>query len=65
MVFYYKTRDPSYLVYVGRDKYENEELIKHGWDNDVWFHVDKVSTVKAVRTLSFTTLFHIKFAYAK
>ena len=45
MVFYYKTRDPSYFVYVGRDKYENEELIKHGWENDVWFHVDKVRTV--------------------
>ena len=43
MVFYYKTREPSYFVYVGRDKYENEELIKHGWDTDVWFHVDKVS----------------------
>lgn len=44
MVFYYETRDESYLVYVGRDKYENEDLIKHGWDNDVWFHVDKLSS---------------------
>ncbi|PXF41564.1 Coiled-coil domain-containing protein 25 [Gracilariopsis chorda] len=44
MVFYYKTRDDSYHVYVGKDKYENEELIKHGWDNDVWFHVDKLSS---------------------
>lgn len=44
MVFYYKTCDPSYHVYVGKDKYENEHLIKHGWDNDVWFHVDKLSS---------------------
>ncbi|KAI0562735.1 hypothetical protein FGB62_54g121 [Gracilaria domingensis] len=44
MVFYYKTRDSSYHVYVGKDKYENEELIKYGWDNDVWFHVDKLSS---------------------
>lgn len=44
MVFYFKTRDPSYHVYVGKDKYENEELIKYGWENDVWFHVDKLSS---------------------
>jgi hypothetical protein len=44
MVFYYITCDPSYKVYVGRDKYENEELIAHGWENDVWFHVDKLSS---------------------
>lgn len=44
MVYYYKTCDPSYHVYVGKDKHENEELIKHGWDNDVWFHVDKLSS---------------------
>lgn len=44
MVFFYKTCDSSYHVYVGKDKYENELLIKHGWDNDVWFHVDKMSS---------------------
>lgn len=44
MVFYYKTVDPSYFVYVGRDKHENEDLLKHGWANDVWFHVDKLSS---------------------
>ncbi|KAJ1968781.1 Coiled-coil domain-containing protein 25, partial [Dimargaris verticillata] len=32
------------MVYMGKDKYENEELIKHGWDEDVWFHVDKLSS---------------------
>ncbi|CDF33930.1 unnamed protein product [Chondrus crispus] len=44
MVFYYKTCDDSYLVYVGKDKHENEQLIAHGWENDVWFHVDKLSS---------------------
>lgn len=43
MVLYYTTRDSSYKVYVGKDKYENEDLLKHGWEQDVWFHVDKVS----------------------
>jgi len=48
MVFYYKTRDESYHVYVGKDKHENELLIKHGWENDVWFHVDKVSHINHI-----------------
>lgn len=29
---------------MGKDKVENEELIAHGWENDVWFHVDKLSS---------------------
>ena len=29
---------------MGKDKIENEELIKHGFENDVWFHVDKLSS---------------------
>eukprot|EP01111_Echinosteliopsis_oligospora_P011782 TRINITY_DN395_c0_g1_i1.p1 TRINITY_DN395_c0_g1~~TRINITY_DN395_c0_g1_i1.p1 ORF type:complete len:191 (-),score=50.63 TRINITY_DN395_c0_g1_i1:54-626(-) len=29
---------------MGRDKYENEELIKYGWPEDVWFHVDNLSS---------------------
>ncbi len=29
---------------MGKDKFENEELLKHGWDEDVWFHVDKLSS---------------------
>lgn len=30
--------------YMGRDKYENEELIKYGWPEDIWFHADKYSS---------------------
>lgn len=43
MVFYLTAKDGS-ILYVGRDKYENEELIKWGWPEDVWFHVDNVSS---------------------
>eukprot|EP00667_Euglena_gracilis_P019989 EG_transcript_21536 len=45
MVFYFTlASDPTMLCYVGKDKYENEELIKWGWPEDVWFHVDKHSS---------------------
>jgi hypothetical protein len=29
---------------VGKDKFENELLIAHGWPEDVWFHVDDLSS---------------------
>jgi len=29
---------------MGFDKHENEELIRWGWPEDVWFHVDKLSS---------------------
>lgn len=29
---------------MGVDKHENEDLIKYGWPEDVWFHVDKYSS---------------------
>ena len=31
-------------MYMGKDKYENEDLIKYGWPEDVWFHVDNLSS---------------------
>lgn len=43
MVFYYLTSD-KHIVYMGKDKYENEELLKWGWTNDIWFHVDNLSS---------------------
>ncbi|TFK48790.1 cytoplasmic protein [Heliocybe sulcata] len=36
--------DPPTILYMGRDKVENEELIKYAWPQDVWFHVDKLSS---------------------
>ncbi|XP_015785338.1 coiled-coil domain-containing protein 25 [Tetranychus urticae] len=46
MVIYFKSEivSPPMVIYMGVDKYENEELIKWGWPEDVWFHVDKVSS---------------------
>ncbi|KAJ0031982.1 hypothetical protein Pint_12796 [Pistacia integerrima] len=46
MVFYFKARPEAgdYTIFMGLDKYENEELIKYGFPEDVWFHVDKMSS---------------------
>ena len=44
MVFYFTCSDARYVIYMGRDKYENEELIRYGWPEDLWFHVDKLSS---------------------
>ncbi|OSX71250.1 hypothetical protein BU14_0573s0006 [Porphyra umbilicalis] len=44
MVFFYTPREDGYVIFVGRDKHENEELLKYGWNTDVWFHVDKLSS---------------------
>ena len=44
MVFFFTCVDERYTVYMGKDKYENEELLKYGWPEDVWFHVDSFSS---------------------
>ncbi|KAG0375574.1 Coiled-coil domain-containing protein 25 [Mortierella sp. AD032] len=46
MVLYFTSNvvTPSAVVYMGKDKFENEDLIKHGLEHDVWFHVDKLSS---------------------
>ena len=31
-------------MYMGADKYENEDLIKYGLPEDLWFHVDDMSS---------------------
>ncbi|KAH9960107.1 hypothetical protein BC827DRAFT_1209152 [Russula dissimulans] len=36
--------EPPVTIYMGRDKVENEDLIKYAWPQDVWFHVDKLSS---------------------
>ena len=43
MVFFLRAKCGA-LMYVGRDKEENELLIKYGWPEDIWFHVDNVSS---------------------
>ncbi|CAH0726600.1 unnamed protein product, partial [Brenthis ino] len=46
MVFYFTSNvvSPPVTLFMGADKHENEDLIKWGWPEDVWFHVDKVSS---------------------
>jgi hypothetical protein len=43
MVFYFTTVE-GYTIYMGADKYENEDLIKYGIPEDLWFHVDDLSS---------------------
>ncbi|GJJ15437.1 hypothetical protein Clacol_009715 [Clathrus columnatus] len=46
MVIFFKSSatSPPTTVYMGRDKEENEDLIKYAWPQDIWFHVDKLSS---------------------
>jgi len=46
MVLFFKSTasDPPTILYMGKDKVENEDLIKYAWPQDVWFHVDKLSS---------------------
>ena len=80
MPFYYTLREKAaeagYLVYMGKDKFENEvkpsrasgcaevrlqDLLKYGWPEDLWFHVDKLSSGAEclVALLSCTMLQHM------
>ena len=43
MVIFFKG-SIDYLMYMGKDKYENEDLIRYGLPEDVWFHVDNYSS---------------------
>ena len=37
--------DKMFLLLIqGKDKHENEDLIKYSLPNDIWFHVDKLSS---------------------
>ncbi|XP_037947594.1 coiled-coil domain-containing protein 25-like [Teleopsis dalmanni] len=46
MVFYFESNvvSPPCHLYMGKDKHENEELIRWGWPEDVWFHVSDLSS---------------------
>ncbi|KAF4324255.1 hypothetical protein BBO99_00000935 [Phytophthora kernoviae] len=43
MVFYY-TSSEGCTIYMGKDKFENEDLIRYGFLEDIWFHVDDLSS---------------------
>jgi len=44
LFFSSNTTTPATMIYMGKDKVENEELIRYAWPQDVWFHVDKLSS---------------------
>ncbi|KAI8073657.1 hypothetical protein BDF21DRAFT_343516 [Thamnidium elegans] len=46
MVLYYSSNivDPPVTIYMGKDKFENDDLITYGFPEDIWFHVDKLSS---------------------
>ena len=48
MVYFFQLRERAhqagYRVYMGKDKFENEDLLANGWPEDVWFHVDDLSS---------------------
>uniref|UniRef100_K3WKA0 NFACT RNA-binding domain-containing protein n=1 Tax=Globisporangium ultimum (strain ATCC 200006 / CBS 805.95 / DAOM BR144) TaxID=431595 RepID=K3WKA0_GLOUD len=43
MVFYL-TSSEGHTIYMGKDKFENEDLIRYGFLEDIWFHVDDLSS---------------------
>ena len=43
MVLFFQSSE-GYVMYMGADKYENEDLIKYGLPEDLWFHVDDMSS---------------------
>lgn len=36
--------EDGHTLYMGKDKHENEDLIRYGFPEDVWFHVDNLSS---------------------
>eukprot|EP00474_Spongospora_subterranea_P010713 CRZ11171.1 hypothetical protein [Spongospora subterranea] len=57
MVYYFTSTcdDQEFTIYMGKDKFENELLIAHGWPEDLWFHADNLSSAHVyIRTPSST-----------
>ncbi|TNV76016.1 hypothetical protein FGO68_gene7107 [Halteria grandinella] len=44
MVFFFESEDKEAIIYMGKDKFENETLIKYALPHDIWFHVDTMSS---------------------
>lgn len=46
------SNNKKYVIYMGKDKFENDPLIKNSHINDLWFHVDKLSSAHIYLKLS-------------
>ena len=45
MVYYFESAaDEKAVIYMGKDKFENEDLLKNAFPTDIWFHVDDLSS---------------------
>ena len=44
IMIFFTCSDDTFVIYMGADKHENEHLIKWGWPEDIWFHVDSLSS---------------------
>lgn len=42
----------EHVIYMGKDKYENEHLLKHSHPKNLWFHVDNYSSAHLYLQLS-------------
>ena len=56
MVYFFVCQsNPNVIIYMGKDKYENEDLIKYAWpDVDIWFHVEDLSSAHVYLRLNET-----------
>ncbi|CAM9846622.1 unnamed protein product [Chrysoparadoxa australica] len=43
-MYFFTAASTGHLLYCGKDKFENEDLIRYGLPEDVWFHVDSLSS---------------------
>eukprot|EP01055_Gregarina_sp_Pseudo9_P002833 Gregarina_sp_Pseudo_9__2832@NODE_3062_length_767_cov_12_398352_g2792_i0_p1_GENE_NODE_3062_length_767_cov_12_398352_g2792_i0NODE_3062_length_767_cov_12_398352_g2792_i0_p1_ORF_typecomplete_len213_score53_08NFACTR_1/PF05670_13/5_5e39NFACTR_2/PF18297_1/0_0034SpoIIIAH/PF12685_7/0_0049_NODE_3062_length_767_cov_12_398352_g2792_i049687 len=43
-MYVFSGSNEDFMIFMGEDKFENEKLIKWGWPEDVWFHVDDLSS---------------------
>ncbi|KAK2947944.1 putative coiled-coil protein [Blattamonas nauphoetae] len=44
MPFFFQSCDEEYVYYMGKDQYENDELIRYMFPEDIWFHVENFSS---------------------
>jgi predicted ribosome quality control (RQC) complex YloA/Tae2 family protein len=41
---YVPQNNKEYDIIIGRNKYENDEIIKNSYENDIWFHLSDYSS---------------------